>query len=308
MFKLQHKEVPSRSLWLVGDKVTIGRNSSNDWVIDGLGVDDFHAEISIHSDYLILKSVEGSCLVNNLPVDKEYQLASGDELKIGNQRLIVLDPKTIEQAPSPKSSEVNVDEDSSNGQLEQSWTLIPDHPKLKNRDFSIVDRCVLGRAKECEFSIPYKMLSREHASLTIVDNLLILQDLGSSNGCYVNGKRVKKVNLKGGDKVSFAKLSFRVQPPSKAILKTVANTVNHVTKDDTNKTVIRPAVDIKAAIKKDQLSKGRKGSVSIEFQQVTVPKQDDDSTDKKPFISHWKWMLIAGVLVLIAVWFSTLIS
>jgi pSer/pThr/pTyr-binding forkhead associated (FHA) protein len=310
MFKLQHKETPSRSLWLVGEKISLGRDSSNDWVLKGLGVEDYHAEILIFQDHLLLKSAAGSCFVNNLPVDKEFKLTSGDELRIGNERMAVLDPKleqrqdAVEPVAAPVVAAVEPEV--------LHWALIPEHPKLKQRDFSIVDRCVLGRSTDCEFTVPYKLLSREHAELTVVDNVLILQDLASANGCFVNGKQVQKVALNHGDKVAFAKLAFKVQAPGgkSASAQGLAAAMSSAARstaadpDESNKTIIRPAVDIQAAIAREKQNKGRKGSVTLEIERQAKADAEAERNPPSFMAKRWPLLAVVAVLLLVGLWFS----
>jgi S1-C subfamily serine protease len=59
-------------------------------------------------------------------------------------------------------------------------------------------RFVLGRDDECDLTIPDTKVSRRHACVErLADGSAVLRDLGSSNGTYVNGKRVESAPLDG---------------------------------------------------------------------------------------------------------------
>ncbi len=59
-------------------------------------------------------------------------------------------------------------------------------------------RFVLGRDDECDLTIPDTKVSRRHACVErLPDGSAVLRDLGSSNGTYVNGKRVESAPLDG---------------------------------------------------------------------------------------------------------------
>lgn len=68
---------------------------------------------------------------------------------------------------------------------------------------------MIGRREECEVYFPDRKLSRNHCKITIVstgetiaDYKVTLTDLGSTNGSYLNGKRIKgTVELTDGDKI-----------------------------------------------------------------------------------------------------------
>ncbi len=49
---------------------------------------------------------------------------------------------------------------------------------------------VLGRAPSCDIPIPDRGVSREHARVLLHNSAVWVQDAGSRNGVFVNGKRV----------------------------------------------------------------------------------------------------------------------
>jgi len=71
---------------------------------------------------------------------------------------------------------------------------------------------VIGRGKDCDIFIDDKKISRNHAEINIKNGKLFLKDLGSSNGTFKNGNRVRKeLNLSNGDIISFEKHVFTVE-------------------------------------------------------------------------------------------------
>lgn len=93
MLKLQFLNGSGKGLWLVGPTLRIGSGAQCQLRVAGRGVREIHAEIFIDGDSLLLRSAAGSCLVNKLPVDAEYRLSAGDELGIGNESWLLIDPK-----------------------------------------------------------------------------------------------------------------------------------------------------------------------------------------------------------------------
>jgi pSer/pThr/pTyr-binding forkhead associated (FHA) protein len=58
----------------------------------------------------------------------------------------------------------------------------------------------IGRNTANEIVLDDKMVSRQHAQLIVLNNgQVILKDLGSSNGTFVNGNKIAELNLKAGD-------------------------------------------------------------------------------------------------------------
>jgi pSer/pThr/pTyr-binding forkhead associated (FHA) protein len=68
----------------------------------------------------------------------------------------------------------------------------------------------IGRSPGAEFIVEAALVSRLHCQLTATADSLQLKDLGSTNGTFVNGKRVKTAELKAGDTLSVGRLELIV--------------------------------------------------------------------------------------------------
>lgn len=62
--------------------------------------------------------------------------------------------------------------------------------------------CRIGRGSTCEVKINSTSVSKEHASILVTEDKLILTDLNSRNGTFVNGVRVQTLRLNLGDKLA----------------------------------------------------------------------------------------------------------
>src|SRR5436189_349735 len=69
---------------------------------------------------------------------------------------------------------------------------------------------LIGRQDECDVRLDHKSVSKMHCVLVKTDGLLLLRDLGSTNGTRVNGTRVRRAALLPNDKLSVANFHFRV--------------------------------------------------------------------------------------------------
>jgi len=74
----------------------------------------------------------------------------------------------------------------------------------------------VGRAAECDQRLDESGMSRMHARLLPTDDGLLIEDLGSTNGCFLNGKRVLRGEAHAGDEVGFDTLRFRLIAPGQA--------------------------------------------------------------------------------------------
>ncbi len=69
----------------------------------------------------------------------------------------------------------------------------------------------VGRAPRSDFIVRAALVSRLHCRLTATDEQLEVVDLASTNGTYVNGKRVKTAILAAGDRLRVGRVELRVE-------------------------------------------------------------------------------------------------
>lgn len=70
----------------------------------------------------------------------------------------------------------------------------------------------VGRAAVCNLVIDSAAVSKTHARFERTNNYLMVTDLGSANGTFVNGVRITNVPLANGDRILFAAArEFRVE-------------------------------------------------------------------------------------------------
>ena len=68
--------------------------------------------------------------------------------------------------------------------------------------FTQPDTFLIGRTDDSHLCLPQdKFFSRHHCMLEITPPRCFLRDLGSTNGTFVNGKRVAEASLKSGDQI-----------------------------------------------------------------------------------------------------------
>jgi predicted component of type VI protein secretion system len=72
------------------------------------------------------------------------------------------------------------------------------------------DMTLVGRGEECDVRLEHKSVSKIHCVLVKTDGLMMVRDLGSTNGTRVNGTRVRRGMLLPNDKISIANFHFRV--------------------------------------------------------------------------------------------------
>lgn len=70
----------------------------------------------------------------------------------------------------------------------------------------------IGRTARADFIVDAALISRLHCRLTAEkSDQLVVEDLGSTNGTMVNGKKIDRVVLRAGDRLSVGRVTFEVK-------------------------------------------------------------------------------------------------
>jgi chromosome segregation ATPase len=75
--------------------------------------------------------------------------------------------------------------------------------------YTLSRRTRIGRAAGCELQIDSNSVSRHHALILVGPRDTIIEDLNSTNGVIVNGRKVTKTLLSDGDSVTIGEIQFR---------------------------------------------------------------------------------------------------
>src|SRR5262245_28108934 len=74
----------------------------------------------------------------------------------------------------------------------------------------VKDLVVIGRKEDCDVRLEHKSVSKLHCVVVKTDGLLLLRDLGSTNGTRVNGTRVRRAALLPNDQLAIANFKFKI--------------------------------------------------------------------------------------------------
>ena len=75
--------------------------------------------------------------------------------------------------------------------------------KYQGGEFPIVPekQILVGRSSDLDMVLVEDMVSRKHARIAMQSDQIWIEDLGSTNGTFVNGEKIKRARLKEGDRV-----------------------------------------------------------------------------------------------------------
>ena len=69
----------------------------------------------------------------------------------------------------------------------------------------------IGRAPRADFNVDAALVSRLHCRLSATDDTLEVEDLKSTNGTFVNDRRVERAGLATGDRLRVGRMELTVE-------------------------------------------------------------------------------------------------
>ena len=92
--------------------------------------------------------------------------------------------------------------------------------KYKTAEFPLPEsgELLIGRSADLDLVLSEEMVSRKHAKMKIQGASMVLTDLGSTNGTYVNGEKIRRHDVKMGDRLLLGTSIVRVIDVSEVTL------------------------------------------------------------------------------------------
>lgn len=93
------------------------------------------------------------------------------------------------------------------------WILQSSESDMESFTFRLPPGAVktVGRAARADFIVDAALVSRVHCRLTAREERVEVEDLASTNGTYVNDRRVDRAQLASGDRLRVGRIELRVQ-------------------------------------------------------------------------------------------------
>ena len=95
-------------------------------------------------------------------------------------------------------------------------TLVAGSGPLDGRRFELDGEIVLGR-EDATITLADEETSRRHAAIRVVEGAVVIEDLGSTNGTYVDGRRITTATtLSGGETIKMGQTIFHLEVEAEA--------------------------------------------------------------------------------------------
>jgi pSer/pThr/pTyr-binding forkhead associated (FHA) protein len=195
----------------------IGSSVEGAVVLDDPEILPRHCEIHVTSTGANLQVPDGggAVSVNGKPVADIMALRAGDQIGIGPILAKFTVVEAARSAPAPGVTPGS-DEDSGATRVRMAvpkFLLRGVSGAVFGKVFPVTGPVAIGRAPECDISVQAEEISRRHALVKPNQDGLSVEDLGSSNGTYINGRRVQQGFLNPGDELRLDAVRFIVVAP-----------------------------------------------------------------------------------------------
>jgi pSer/pThr/pTyr-binding forkhead associated (FHA) protein len=198
----------------------IGSAPDADVVLGVDGVELLHCELQVGAPGVQLRVPGGVPVrVNDRPVEGLIALRAGDTVDLGAARIRLLAAAESPGANAAAARNAEV--------ADRNATMVrPVLPKFVlrglsgdhfGRSFPLQTSLTIGRADDAGLRIPLESISRLHARLTPAGDEVLVEDLGSANGTWLNGKRITRAQAVHGDEIRVDTQRFQLVEPGRPL-------------------------------------------------------------------------------------------
>lgn len=198
----------------------IGSSVDAEVALHADGIEPLHCELQVGLQGVQMRVPNGiRVLVNDRPVDGLIALRADDTLGIAATRIRLLDAASEVKSTAPAARS----EDAGDINATMVRPVVPKFAlrgvsgEQFGRSFPLHASLSIGRADDAGLRIPLESISRLHARLTPAGDEVLVEDLGSSNGTWLNGKRITRARAVHGDEIRFDTQRFQLLVPGQAL-------------------------------------------------------------------------------------------
>lgn len=192
----------------------VGSDPGANIVLDEPGVQPHHGQLHVSASGVMLEVPRGNRVeVNGRHVDGLISLRPGDSVTFDHviARLAAFDVASARECNASLRHAANDGPGATTVRaVLPMFVLRGMTGGAFGRSYALSHPVTVGRAPECDIYMDASGLSRLHARLVPAEDGVLVEDLNSSNGTFVNDCRIHRHKLRIGDEISFDRVRFRL--------------------------------------------------------------------------------------------------
>ncbi|UXI69500.1 FHA domain-containing protein [Tahibacter amnicola] len=213
----------------LGEGITaIGTSAECPIVLAAPGIALRHAEIHMRNGQALVRVPDPRNVVvlNGRQVTQDMAIKPGDLLlfaKVGCQ--VMAPPERAAPTPPPRPATGTGEESDGRTRIRQAlpkYMLRGVSGSTFGKTYALVGTMTVGRQQDCDISIPGDEISRHHAKLQVLPDGVMVEDMGSANGTFINDKRVHSGVIKPGEELRLDTVRFLLMAPGMEVNKPAA--------------------------------------------------------------------------------------
>ena len=209
-------------------RTAIGTGSDCQIMLAAPGIALRHCDIEVRGNAVTLHVADPANVVvlNGKQAGSATPVKAGDLLifaKVGCQ--VMAAPIPAPSTPLPRPAGAGGETDESRTRVRQAlpkYILRGVSGPTFGKTYALVGTMVVGRQPDCDVPIAAEEISRQHARLQVTPDGVMVEDMGSANGTFVNDKRVHTALLKPGEELRLDTVRFMLMSPGMEAPKTAA--------------------------------------------------------------------------------------
>lgn len=197
---------------LADGELGIGRDTDRQLVLPSASVSRRHAKIVIANGRpcIIDEGSSNGVLINGVRISEPTAIGPSTRIDVAEFRIAIEPMQPTDGAPAlPPPGPVPTPMPVTHG---AGMRLVAEGGPYDGRVYSLAPGILsVGRAVDNDLVYDDPSLSRRHARVIREAGKMEVEDLGSSNGTYVNGRKIGRAGVNPGDIVRFGDLNFRCE-------------------------------------------------------------------------------------------------
>jgi pSer/pThr/pTyr-binding forkhead associated (FHA) protein len=192
----------------------VGSAPDSQVLLDQPGVAARHCELNVAGDNVTLTVLDASApvSVNGRPVSGTLAVRPGDQIGIGPVQARVVAVEKV-QATVQRAAAVDDSGATKVRMAVPKFVLRGVSGAAFGKTYPVPGAVVIGRQQDCDISVPTEEISRRHAQVKPTADGLLVEDLGSANGTFINGKRVQTGLMRPGEELRLDTIRFLLVAP-----------------------------------------------------------------------------------------------